>query len=637
MKNFFRTIAGKTILFVLCIVSFCTLAGSVIGAIFMVEHDFYTSTEQNVYNGAIDRNIRNLGYSVIWDMAHPDMQPLESEYDSVIIYEVLNQYNYVIRRSENSQNTSDWSHTHTYGIFTDNDNQITDISFIFDDDYEDINEYYTVNMKLKENLPESSYYSITAKLIHIAYDMKYIIFVVGIVSLIATIICFISLMCVSARKPGSDELCPGLLNKVPFDILLASTLTFGLILFNILAICIDYAEGIFYVIIALCMGLLLLIFFLALCMSISARIKQNTLTKNTIIFKSIRKTFRVVKKACNNIILIFKNIPFIWRTALIMGGITLFEFLGILLCWYESDNLMILWFIEKILIIPAVLYVAINLRNLQKGGIALANGDLSFHTDTKGMFWDFKKHGDNLNSIAEGMTIAVEDRLKSERTKTELITNVSHDIKTPLTSIINYATLIGNETCENENITEYSEVLVRQSERLKRLIEDLVEASKASSGNLDVNLAPCDASVFVTQASGEYEEKLNTAGLTLITKQPGIPVQIMADGRRMWRIFDNLMNNIYKYAQNGTRVYLSLETEGNNAIITFKNISRDSMDISENELMERFVRGDSSRNTEGNGLGLSIAKSMAELQNGLLNITVDGDLFKAILTFPIIQ
>ena len=163
-----------------------------------------------------------------------------------------------------------------------------------------------------------------------------------------------------------------------------------------------------------------------------------------------------------------------------------------------------------------------------------------------------------------------------------------------------------------------------------------MEASKASTGNLDVLLSPCDASVFLTQAAGEYEEKLQAAHLTLVTKQPEKELRIMADGRRMWRIFDNLMNNICKYAQPGTRVYLSLEEKDGKALISFKNTSREALDISEAELMERFTRGDASRTTEGNGLGLSIAGSMAELQGGNLSLTVDGDLFKAVLTFPLI-
>ena len=265
----------------------------------------------------------------------------------------------------------------------------------------------------------------------------------------------------------------------------------------------------------------------------------------------------------------------------------------------------------------------------------MASGDIDHHTDTSFLLPSFKAHAENLNNVSDSIALAVNERMKSEHMKTELITNVSHDIKTPLTSIINYADLIGREDCDNPKIREYTEVLTRQSTRLKRLIEDLVEASKASTGNLEVDLQPCDAAVFLSQADGEYEEKLQKADLTLITSQPENEVRIQADGRRMWRIFDNLMNNICKYAQPGTRVYLSLEEKDSRAVITFRNTSREQLNMSEEELMERFTRGDSSRNTEGNGLGLSIARSMAELQNGSLNIVIDGDLFKAVLEFPV--
>jgi signal transduction histidine kinase len=220
--------------------------------------------------------------------------------------------------------------------------------------------------------------------------------------------------------------------------------------------------------------------------------------------------------------------------------------------------------------------------------------------------------------------------------KTELITNVSHDIKTPLTSIINYASLMGTTDPSDPKMAEYSEVVVRQSDKLKRLIEDLVEASKASTGNLEIVPAPLDAVTFVSQTAGEFKEKLEASNLNLITNAPEGPVMIMADGRRMMRIYDNLMNNICKYAQPGTRVYLSLEVQGNQAVTTFKNTSSAELNISADELVERFVRGDQSRNTEGNGLGLSIAKSMTELQGGSFKIDIDGDLFKVSLSFPVL-
>ena len=227
--------------------------------------------------------------------------------------------------------------------------------------------------------------------------------------------------------------------------------------------------------------------------------------------------------------------------------------------------------------------------------------------------------------------------MKSERFKTELITNVSHDIKTPLTSIINYVDLLQKEELNNPTAQEYLEVLDRQSSRLKKLIEDLIEASKASTGNLSVQMERCEAGVFLVQTVGEFKEKTDAANLELIIKKPEEPVYIMADGRHFWRIIDNMMNNICKYAQPGTRVYINLEQAFGTLTITFRNTSRAPLNISSEELMERFVRGDSSRNTEGNGLGLSIARSLTELQKGTLSIQIDGDLFKAVLEFPVIE
>ena len=231
------------------------------------------------------------------------------------------------------------------------------------------------------------------------------------------------------------------------------------------------------------------------------------------------------------------------------------------------------------------------------------------------------------------MSLAVDERMKSERFKTELITNVSHDIKTPLTSIINYVDLLEKTDIQDEKAKEYLEVLERQSARLKKLIEDLIEASKASTGNLPVNNEDLEANVFVTQILGEFEEKLANAGLELIINKPEKEIPVRADGRHLWRVVDNLMNNICKYAQPGSRVYINLEETEDKVLLTFRNMSKYPLNITSEELMERFVRGDSSRNTEGNGLGLSIAKSLMELMNGKLLLYVDGDLFKVVLEF----
>jgi signal transduction histidine kinase len=263
----------------------------------------------------------------------------------------------------------------------------------------------------------------------------------------------------------------------------------------------------------------------------------------------------------------------------------------------------------------------------------VAGGDYSHPIDTRHMFWEFKRHAENINNVGDGIAIAVDEKMKSERFKTELITNVSHDIKTPLTSIINYVDLMKKEEIDNPTVQEYLGILDRQSARLKKLIEDLMEASKASTGNLPVHLELCDATVMLTQVVGEFAERAEANALEIVVESPEPPVNILADGRHLWRIIDNLMSNICKYAQPGTRVYINLERQGGRVVMTFRNISRERLNISSDELMARFVRGDSSRNTEGNGLGLSIAKSLTDLMDGSLTIQVDGDLFKVILSF----
>lgn len=301
-----------------------------------------------------------------------------------------------------------------------------------------------------------------------------------------------------------------------------------------------------------------------------------------------------------------------------------------------------LWVLEKMLLIPPVLQTVLGMMRLRDSGRELAKGNLGYQISLEGMKGETLQFGRDLNAISQVVADAVEDRMKSEHLKTELITNVSHDIKTPLTSIINYADLIGREHSDNAKIAEYAQVLHRQSTRLKKLIEDLMEVSKASTGNMEVHLERCQAGVLLSQAMGEFEQRLQERGIDLIVRQPREPIWIMADPRMLWRILDNLMTNICKYAQSDTRVYLSLENERasaqeEQAVLVFKNISSQPLDMDAAELMERFVRGDKSRHTEGSGLGLAIARSLTELQGGSMLLTTDGDLFKVTLAFPLAQ
>ena len=273
---------------------------------------------------------------------------------------------------------------------------------------------------------------------------------------------------------------------------------------------------------------------------------------------------------------------------------------------------------------------------IRTGTRAIVGGRPDTVIDTAGMqrFPDLAEHAEQLNDLGSAINSAVEERMKSERMKAELITNVSHDLKTPLTSIINYVDLLKKEDIPNEKAQEYIGVLDRKSQRLKKLTEDLVEASKASTGALNVERERLGVTQLVSQALGEYSEKLSAAGLTPVVTLPEEEVFVYADGRHFWRILDNLMGNCVKYAMPGTRVYLDVTAWDGRVTLLLKNISATQLNVAPEQLMERFVRGDESRTTEGSGLGLSIARSLTELQDGTFRVEVDGDLFKAVVSFP---
>jgi len=273
-------------------------------------------------------------------------------------------------------------------------------------------------------------------------------------------------------------------------------------------------------------------------------------------------------------------------------------------------------------------------KKLRRGTQEIIGGNPEYHIDTTHMFPDLKGHADELNSLGQAVSAAVDERLRSEHFKAELITNVSHDLKTPLTSIINYVDLLKKENIDNPRAVEYIEVLDRKSQRLKKLTEDLVEASKASTGSLPVSLERLGLSELADQALAEYAQRLEAQGLSIVRVFPEGEVWVMADGRHLWRVLDNLLGNCAKYALAGTRVYVEVKAQAGYGVLAVKNISRDALNVSPESLLERFVRGDESRATEGSGLGLSIAQSLTELQHGHFQLDIDGDLFKAAVRLP---
>ena len=263
----------------------------------------------------------------------------------------------------------------------------------------------------------------------------------------------------------------------------------------------------------------------------------------------------------------------------------------------------------------------------------LYKGDTDMYLDENELCKEMQETGKQLNDIAGGLSNAIDEKLKSERLKTELITNVSHDIKTPLTSIINYVDLLKKEDVEGEKAKEYLDILDSKSQRLKKLTEDLVEASKASSGAIKLNMERLNVNELIKQVSGEFEDKFKSHNLQEIITFPESDLYINADSRYMYRVLENMYSNISKYAMEGTRVYTDIAEKDGNVTIQLKNVSKQKLNISADELMQRFVRGEASRNTEGSGLGLSIARSLTELQQGKFNIYLDGDLFKVTIEF----
>ena len=486
----------------------------------------------------------------------------------------------------------------------------------------------------EDNHPEDEF-SLITQLFNVCYQYRYELIWFAMGSLILALVALVFLFFAAGRKTGRSEVCLNFVGRIPYDLFsclavsaFGGAMALGIAFYdayNRIEL-VNIALGTVFMTVA---GEIALLFLL----NTAARLKAGGIIKSCLIYKVIVWCFRPVKKAASWALEQMKALPFVRKGLAIYAAVLLVEMFFICVTDDVFETELILWFIESFAIGLLLVYVLICMKKLRAGAKELAEGNENYRIDTKNMKGELLAHAEDLNSIADGITKAVNERMKSEHFKTELITNVSHDIKTPLTSIINYVDLLEKEEPENEKMREYLEVLSRQSGKLKKLIEDLIEASKASTGNLTVNLEHCELSILLEQIVGEYEDKLRDKGLELILTKPEKPVEIMADGRHMWRIFDNLMNNVCKYAQSGTRVYLGLTEMENKAVVSFKNISRAQLNVSGDELMERFVRGEASRSSEGSGLGLSIAKSLVQLQNGEMKIIVDGDLFKVELMF----
>lgn len=440
----------------------------------------------------------------------------------------------------------------------------------------------------------------------------------------------------AGRRVGREEAVAGWQEKIPFDLYAVVVLGGSAMLVAAAASGTENTFGFEPIMIAAVLACCAAAYalFLAFWMTLCARVKLGRWWENTVCCwllrlcrRFLRWCWRVLCRAWGALAGFVRGIPLVWRTAVGCCAVS------VLLIAFESNHAAGPLLLTLLVLSVAACLFSMQLRRLQKGGEALAAGDLTSQVDTSHMYFDLKRHGENLNAISRGMSIAVEQRLKSERLKTELITNVSHDIKTPLTSIVNYVDLLQREhTPEQER--EYLAVLDRQAHKLKKLTVDLVEMSKASTGNIPCHIARRSVRELIDQTVGEYAEKLSAAQLEPVVTLPDEDLYCLCDGALMWRVLDNLLSSACKYACAGTRLYIAARREGETVAFSFKNISRDALNIDPDELLERFVRGDSSRTTEGSGLGLNIAKSLVELQKGTFSIAIDGDLFKVGFVLP---
>ena len=367
--------------------------------------------------------------------------------------------------------------------------------------------------------------------------------------------------------------------------------------------------------------------------SMIRRIKAKLFWKNTIVYKCWAFLKRVI---WGNITKFMGRLSANWRLSIYYFG---FCIISVILFLLALDNgfcvfLLLVWGIWVFMKITDHLKQLKKIRDMINH---IYDGKTDFLLNEEEFKGNLRNVAKYLNDIAGGFSNAIEENLKSERMKTELITNVSHDLKTPLTSIINYVDLLKAENIESEKAKEYIEVLDSKSQRLKKLTEDLVEASKASSGNIKLTMEKLKVKELIHQVTGEFEDKFEVRKLETILSYPEENVFILADSRYLYRVLENIYSNIAKYAKEDTRVYVDIVKNNKKVLIAIKNISKEQLNISADELMQRFVRGDSSRNTEGSGLGLSIAKSLTELQGGSFDIYLDGDLFKVVIEFPIVE
>lgn len=494
--------------------------------------------------------------------------------------------------------------------------------------FEQIQEYQIYTSVKDENAGQWYRYNLLYNFVGNTYEIAPSIIVI---SSLLLLVCGTYILISIGHKEGKEEIYTDSLDKILYEVVIVLAGILFAIEICILVAAISLIKGAFSktmidtgIILSIAIGFIMYITIAVVGVTTIRRIKAHVFWKNTVIYRFFKFLLGGL----------FTNLSQTVKLAVEYGG---FILASVVLFFITMQNPIVVLFLFAFwyYIFKKILDYTNKMEKIRRKIGSMYHGENDTKLEEEEFYGELRVVARELNDISSGLSNAIEEAMKSERLKTELITNVSHDIKTPLTSIINYVDLMKKEEIQNPKIQEYLEVLDSKSQRLKKLTEDLIEASKASSGNIKLTMEPLNVKELIKQVRGEFEDRFNQKGLQIIETFPEEEVIIEADSRYLYRVMENMYVNISKYALENSRVYIDVTKTKGKVQIALKNISQDKLNITVDELMQRFVRGDTSRTTEGSGLGISIAKSLTQLQKGSFNIYLDGDLFKVVIEFDV--
>lgn len=655
-RNRFSSANDATAMIVLLFCMTIVAVGCILGITYLVEYGFYTDGD----NGQTAKSVAVQIYSI-------DDSEMAKDYYNCI-YEKSDEplMNWYHEKFSPENSSYAFSITDVNGAVRLSSPQASGHSYetiANSSDYTGKQLFYAYNEKSEPELLVLNYavssgedmiandkYTQAFRWIDIADTLKFFVFVVLFIAVLIVII-LLSLITINAGNTDEEtgEIIPGAVEKVPLDVLTLCLISLFTVAWMIIGLTsaadVEMVLNNFVVMITCVAAVFVVMTYLT---SLSVRVKMGKFYKNTVIYMIYRKFKRKTPRKVRRIFydmsafkkLIIGIIVFFLVEAAILIGIA---YHGILKPEpVSADNVLLtfitIWAITRLVIIPIFAMIAINLHYVKEEGERIAEGIMGDSSIAdKLTISSIRSHGKNLDMIKKEINRAMEQELKSEKLKSELITNVSHDLKTPLTSIKNYVDLLQREDLSDEDRKNYTKTIAKHTDKLSMLLSNLLEASQISSGNIEVNLEKTSLNIMLEQSIEEFSIKFMQSDLLPRVNMPDDDIYIMGDGQWLWRIFSNLLNNACKYAAADTDVEITLENRDGKATVEIANVSGAELNIEGEELFERFVRGDSSRHTEGNGLGLSIAKSLVELQGGTMNISVSGERFAVSIIFDAVK